>query len=218
MIDNIIACRRALDEVSDSVEILAVTKNHEASVANLAYEAGIMRIGENRVQELMQKLPMLNPLYSIDLIGQLQTNKVKYILNAVSRVQSLDRMSLALEIDKRCKQAGIVMPCLVEVRMDKAEARAGVEPDELADFIKEASRLRGISIEGLMAVMPIADDPEDVRPLFRRMRQIFERERDRAIDGVKIECLSMGMSHDYLVAAQEGATQVRLGSVIFGSR
>lgn len=218
---NIAECRARLGEASSrygAPELLAVTKTMPPEVVNLAYAAGVKRIGENRVQELLQKLPALNRGFTVELIGQLQTNKVKYIVDCVSRVQSLDRMALAQELDRRCQAHGRAMPCLVQVNIAREAQKGGLPEDELLAFVRQAARLQGIAIEGLMAVAPIVGDAEQVRPYFRRMRAWFERLRDEAIAGVNMDTLSMGMSGDYMVAAEEGATLVRLGSAIFGSR
>lgn len=219
VLQNILECRRQLRQAGGGdVEICAVTKTQSAHTANWAWEAGLTRVGENRVQELLQKLPALNPHFQVDFIGQLQTNKVKYIVDQVSRVQSLDRMALALELDRRCRAAGRVMDCLVQVNIAREPQKAGLAEEELPAFLAAAALLPGIRIRGLMAVMPLTRDPESLRPYFRRMRLWFDRLRREAPEGVAMECLSMGMSGDYLVAAQEGATLVRLGSAIFGAR
>lgn len=218
--ENIRLCRERIEKAAGygPVEICAVTKTHPAEVANLVWEEGITRIGENRVQELTQKLPALNAGFQVDLIGQLQTNKVKYIVDGVSRVQSLDRMALALEIDKRAQAANRVMECLVQVNIARESQKSGMDEDELTGFLAQAAKLQGIRICGLMAIMPRVSDPEEIRPYFRRMRLWFDRLKQDAPQGVTMQCLSMGMSGDYLVAAQEGATLVRLGSALFGAR
>lgn len=200
------------------VEICAVTKTMDAATANLAYEAGILTIGENRVQEVVEKLPDLHPDYRIHLIGQLQTNKVKYIINSVSMIQSLDRDSLALEIDRQAKKADVVMPVLVQVNIAREPQKGGISEEELLPFLERVSALQGLSVKGLMAIMPQADNPEDVRPYFRRMREWFDRLKENPVPGVSMEVLSMGMSHDCFVAAEEGATMVRLGTALFGKR
>ncbi|MEA4898084.1 MAG: YggS family pyridoxal phosphate-dependent enzyme [Eubacteriales bacterium] len=218
---NVARCRARLGEASaryGAPELLAVTKTMPPEVVNLVYAAGVARIGENRVQELLQKLPALNRGFTVELIGQLQTNKVKYIVDCVSRVQSLDRMALAQELDRRCQARGRAMPCLVQVNIGREAQKGGIPEDELLAFVRQAARLKGIAIEGLMAVAPIAGDAEQVRPYFRRMRAWFERLQGEAIAKVNMDTLSMGMSGDYVVAAEEGATLVRLGSAIFGSR
>lgn len=200
------------------VEICAVTKTMDADTANLAYEAGLNIIGENRVQEIVEKLPHLNPNYKIQLIGQLQTNKVKYIIRDVSMIQSVDRDSLANEINRQALKAGMVMPVLVQVNIAKEPQKGGIAEEELIPFLERLSRMSGLSVKGLMAIMPVAADPEEIRPYFRRMREWFDQLRETPIPGVSMETLSMGMSHDCIVAAEEGSTMVRLGTALFGKR
>ncbi len=199
-------------------EICAVTKTIDADTINRARAAGIQTIGENRVQELMSKLDRLDPAYHIHLIGQLQTNKVKTIVGRVDMVQSLDRDSLARELSKRASEANTTIPVLVQVNIAREPQKAGIDEDLLPDFIKRTSELPGIQIEGLMAIMPLTDDPETVRPYFRRMRTWFDRLKDMDYANVRMNTLSMGMSDDCLVAAEEGATMVRLGRALFGAR
>ncbi len=199
-------------------EICAVTKTVDVDTINRARTAGIQTIGENRVQELMSKIDRLDPGYQIHLIGQLQTNKVKTIIGRVAMVQSLDRDALAQELSRRAVQAGTVVPALVQVNIAREPQKAGIAEEELVDFLRRAGDLPGIRIEGLMAIMPLASDPETVRPYFRRMRGWFDRLRDQDLPGVHMNVLSMGMSGDCIVAAEEGATMVRLGRALFGAR
>lgn len=199
-------------------EICGVSKTIDPEIINMAWDGGIRTLGENRVQELLFKIDRLNPEYKIHLIGQLQTNKVKYIVDKVAMIQSVDRDALADEIDRRAVAAGRVMPVLVQVNIAKEPQKAGIDEESLLPFIRRLSGMRGLAVEGLMAIMPIADDPEDVRPFFRRMREWFDRLRDMDIPNVSMHTLSMGMSDDCLVACQEGATMVRLGRALFGER
>ena len=199
-------------------EIIAVSKTVEPSRVNQVLQAGITRIGENRVQEIMAKLPYLDASFQIDLIGRLQNNKVKYIIDKVGMIQSLDRMSLAQEIDRRAQQCGIRMPVLVQVNIGNEPQKGGIPIEETASFVRSVASFEGMEVRGLMAVMPDLDDDEQLRPYFRRMRSMFDVLRNENIAGTKIEELSMGMSGDYLLAAQEGATHVRIGSALFGSR
>jgi pyridoxal phosphate enzyme (YggS family) len=200
------------------VTICAVTKTMPVEIINRAYEAGIRHIGENRVQELIYKLPMLNDGFNIHHIGQLQTNKVKYIIAQIGMIQSLDRMPLGREISERAMRIGRVIPALVQVNIAAEPQKSGVGEDGLIKLIQDLSKLEGISVRGLMAIMPLADDPEDVRAYFKRMKVWFDRIRLMGIQRVEMETLSMGMSGDCLVAAQEGATMVRLGTALFGRR
>ncbi len=198
--------------------LCAVTKTIDAQTINQAHAFGIRVIGENRVQEAMQKFPALNPDFELHIIGQLQTNKVKYILDAVKMVQSLDRIELAREIDKRCQAMNKAMPVLIQVNIAREPQKAGVHEQELMGFVRACARMPGLSVQGLMAIMPFVSDPEQVRPYFRRMRAWFDRLAQENIENVSMNQLSMGMSGDYKVAAQEGATMVRVGSLIFGGR
>ena len=219
--NNISMWRDRINEAAakwGGAEICAVTKTVDAETINRARAAGIQTIGENRVQELMSKIDNLDPAYKIHLIGQLQTNKVKYIIDRVDMIQSLDRDALAEEISRRAVQANLVMPALVQVNIAREPQKSGIDEDELLAFIERTRQLPGVRIEGLMAIMPFVDDPETIRPYFRRMRAWFDRLRDADMDNVHMNVLSMGMSGDCIVAAQEGATMVRMGSALFGAR
>ena len=218
---NIAEWRSRIGEASakwGGCEICAVSKTVDPETINLAWDGGIRVLGENRVQELLGKLDALNPGYDIHLIGQLQTNKVKYIVDKVAMIQSVDREALAREISRRAEAAGVQMPVLVQVNIAREAQKAGVDEEELVPLLKLCGELPGLKVRGLMAIMPIADDPEDVRPYFRRMRDWFERLRDMNLNNIEMQTLSMGMSDDAIVAAQEGATMVRLGRALFGAR
>ena len=208
----------AVERWGRAPEIIAVSKTVDAPRVNLVKSAGISRLGENRVQEIMEKLPYLDASFQIDLIGRLQNNKVKYIIDKVCMIQSLDRMSLAQEIDRRAQQHGLRMPVLVQVNIGDEPQKGGVSVADTLAFARQAAALPGLEIRGLMAVMPDLDDDEQLRPYFTRMRSLFDALKEENIAGTRIEELSMGMSGDYLLAAQEGATHVRIGSAIFGSR
>jgi len=213
--------REKLDAASGArggVTICAATKTIDPEIINWLVPEGVVVIGENRVQELLQKLPALNPAFSIHLIGQLQSNKVKYIVQSVNMIQSVDRLPLAEEISRRALDAGRVMDILIEVNIAQEAQKAGVDEDELERLLRAVAPLEGVCVRGLMAMAPLADDPELARPYFRRMRMWFERIREMDIPRVEMEILSMGMSGDCLVAAEEGATMVRLGSALFRSR
>lgn len=199
-------------------EICAVSKTHDAPTVNLAYEAGLRTIGENRVQELMGKIDELNPDFSIHLIGALQTNKVKYIIDRVDMIQSVDRPALADEISKRALAIGRPMNVLIEVNIAGESQKSGVGEDGLMDLLRHCAQLEGLRVKGLMSVMPLTENPEEIRPYFRRMRGWFERLRDENWNNISMDVLSMGMSGDCIVAAEEGATMVRLGRAIFGAR
>lgn len=210
--------RAALERWGRAPRIIAVSKTVPAPRVNEVKAAGLTRLGENRVQETLEKLPYLDATFQIDLIGRLQSNKVKYIIDKVCMIQSLDRDSLAQEIDRRAQQKHLRMPVLIQVNIGDEPQKGGVDVGELFSFARRCAALPGLDVRGLMAVMPDIRDQEALRPYFTRMRGLFEQLRAEAIDGTRIEELSMGMSGDYELAAQEGSTMVRIGSAIFGAR
>lgn len=210
--------RAALDRWGRAPRIIAVSKTVPASRVNEVRTAGILRLGENRVQEILEKMPYLDASFQIDLIGRLQSNKVKYIIDKVCMIQSLDRDSLAQEIDRRAQQKNLRIPVLLQVNIGNEPQKGGVAVDELFAFARRCAALPGLHVRGLMAVMPELADQEALRPYFVRMRRLFEQLREEAIEHTDIDELSMGMSGDYELAAQEGATLVRIGSAIFGAR
>lgn len=223
MILRVQQIRRALEAAAvprwgRAPQIIAVSKTVDAQRVNAVQEAGIFRLGENRAQEILEKLPHLNASFQIDFIGRLQNNKVKYIIDKVGMIQSLDRMSLAQEIDRRAQQRALRMPVLVQVNIGDEPQKGGVPVSELFAFVRQAAMLPGLEIRGLMAVMPDIKEEARLRPCFVRMRALFDALKEENVAGVRMEELSMGMSGDYLLAAQEGATHVRIGSAIFGAR
>ena len=212
----------ALAEASDGLyappRIIAVTKTHPAEEILPLAELGVREIGENRVQEIVEKWPELQEKFRFHCIGRLQTNKVKYIIDKVCLIQSLDRMNLALEIDRQAAKAGVVMPVLVQVSPAGEEQKGGMPPEMVRPFLQEVRQMPGLHVEGLMAVMPNTPDREYLSELFGGMRSLFEQLREEAIPGIEMRELSMGMSGDYLLAARHGATMVRLGSALLGPR
>ena len=198
--------------------LIAVTRTHPAQDILPLRNLGVTDIGENRVQELVEKLPALERNFDIHLIGRLQSNKVKYIIEDVCLIHSLDRLSLAQEIDRQAQRVGRVMPVLVQVSPAGEEQKGGMPPEEVLPFLRRVRELPGLQVRGLMAVMPLSTDEAYLSGLFSGMRQLFERLRDEAVDGVRMEELSMGMSGDYRLAARYGATMVRIGSALLGQR
>ncbi len=198
--------------------IIAVTKTHQAEEILPLAELGLTEIGENRVQEIIEKWPVLQEKFRFHCIGRLQTNKVKYIIDKVCLIQSLDRMNLALEIDRQAQKAAKAMPVLIQVSPAGEEQKGGMPPEEVRPFLQEVRHMPGIRVQGLMAVMPNTPDKAYLDGLFAGMRTLFEQLRDEAVPGVEMRELSMGMSGDYLLAARHGATMVRLGSALMGPR
>ena len=199
-------------------KLIAVTKTHPAEMIFPLRDMGVEDIGENRVQEIEEKLPALKENFHIHLIGRLQSNKVKYIIENVCLIQSLDRLSLAAEIDRQAQKHLCVMPVLVQVSPAGEPQKGGLPPEDVRAFLREVSRMPGLRVRGLMAVMPLSRDEAYLSGLFADMRTLFDRLREEAIDGVEMEELSMGMSGDYMLAARHGTTMVRVGSALFGPR
>lgn len=199
------------------VEILPVTKTVEAERFLCLKEAGVKTIGENRVQEAMEKLEKLNGAFDIHIIGRMQTNKCKYAARFAACVQSLDRIELAKELQKALAKEKRRMEAYVEVNIGKDPDKAGIFREEVSGFLKELRAFDAISITGLMTVAPIVENAEDARVYFKDMRRLFDDMKNMP-GGEKLVHLSMGMSKDCLIAAQEGATVVRVGSGLFGPR
>ena len=214
--------RQELEEASAGrypiPKLIAVTKTHSAEEILPLAEMGITDIGENRVQELLTKLPELRDRFQIHLIGRLQRNKVKQIIGDVCMIQSVDSEPLAMEIHNRALAAGRRMPVLVEISPAGEEQKGGVPFEETEAFLKQIAPLEGIEVRGLMAVMPLTEDQDYLDGLFARTRGLFDRIRDKNLSDIAMEELSMGMSGDYRLAAAHGATMVRVGSAIFGPR
>lgn len=201
----------------EEVKLVAVTKTVPTELIREAVKSGVRIIGENRVQEALRKYEELKDLdVQWHLIGHLQTNKVKYAVKIFDVIQSVDSKKLALEIDKRAQMLGKVQPVMIEVNVAGEETKYGVKPDELELFYLSIRELKNIEVVGLMTIAPLVDNPEDVRWVFKRLRGL----RDMLNHKYKANLteLSMGMSDDYKVAIEEGATMVRIGRKIFGER
>lgn len=203
----------ARSPLKEGVRVLPVTKTVEPARILPLKDAGALEIGENRVQEALEKLPLLEGAFGIRIIGRLQTNKARYVARIASAVESLDRIELADALQRALDRENRALDVLIEVNAGNDPAKAGVAPEELKQFLRAASAYDRLRVRGLMTVAPIAPDPELVRPCFRRMRRLFED-----VGAGEWDTLSMGMSADCDVAAEEGATQVRAGSAIFGKR
>jgi len=202
----------------EDIQIIAVTKTVDIPQMEEAIAAGITAVGENRVQEITKKYPLLKEKVDWHLIGHLQTNKVKYIIDKVKMIHSLDRFSLVKEISKRAQQQGIVMPVLVQVNVAEEESKFGLKVEEVIPFLKDIVGIKGLKILGLMTMAPFVEDAEEVRYVFRDLRNLAEKITKQAIPGVEMKHLSMGMTNDYEVAVEEGATLIRVGTGIFGQR
>jgi pyridoxal phosphate enzyme (YggS family) len=201
-----------------SVRLLAVSKTKPAAMVEAAFAAGQRLFGENYVQEFLEKAAAVQAPIEWHFIGALQSNKVKYLPGKVALIHSVDRLSLAQEIDRQWGKVGLCADILLEVNLGEEASKAGADAAELEALVRQAAALPNLRIRGLMALPPYLDDPEAVRPYFRRLHELA-REIDRlAIPGVEMRELSMGMSRDFEVAIEEGATLVRVGTAIFGER
>ncbi len=203
----------------DEVRLMAVTKTVEPVLINHAIECGIDLIGENKVQEFLSKKPFLKlGKCSAHLIGHLQTNKVKQIINEVDMIQSVDSVKLAKEISKRAQSLGITVNCLIEVNIGDEESKTGLDIELLYDTLEEIAALPCIKIKGLMTIPPICDDDEALHKYFSKMHEIFIDIKGKKLDNIDMCILSMGMSGDYEAAVRNGSNLVRVGSAIFGPR
>jgi pyridoxal phosphate enzyme (YggS family) len=202
----------------EDVLLIAVTKLHGPDEMNEAIDAGITDIGENKVQEIMDKYDRVKPV-RWHLIGHLQTNKVKYIIDKVCMIHSVDSLKLAKEIDKRAAQHGLVMDILVQVNSAEEESKFGITTAETDQLISDiAEQCPNIRIKGLMCIAPFEDNPEDVREYFAEVKKIYDKYVDTKTGRLDFEYLSMGMTHDFEVAIEEGSNMIRVGTAIFGYR
>ena len=209
---------KAAGRNENEVTLIAVSKTKPVEMIKEAYDTGIRDFGENKVQENMEKYPLLPSDIRWHLIGHLQTNKVKYIIDKVCMIHSVDSLKLAEEISRQAVKHNVTVDILIEVNVAAEESKFGVRPEDAIDLCRDISTLPGIRIRGLMTVAPFTSDPEENRPVFCALRQLFVDIDGKNIDNVCMDCLSMGMSGDYTVAIEEGATFVRVGTSIFGQR
>jgi PLP dependent protein len=212
------ACARAGRDPA-SVRLIAVSKIKPAALISEAAAAGQRLFGESYVQELVEKSVQVEAEVEWHFIGALQSNKVKYLPGRVFMIHSVDRLSLAEEIDRQWRKSALPpVNVLIQVNIGQEASKAGTEEAALEDLVRRVAALPNLRVRGLMALPPWCDDAEDVRPYFRRMRQLSVHLRSLEIAGVAMQELSMGMSHDFEVAIEEGATLVRVGTAIFGER
>ena len=203
----------------EDITLVAVTKTKPVSDMKAALACGVRVLGENRVQELLAKLPQLDKGGAqVHLIGHLQTNKVKQIIDSVDMIQSVDSIHLAAAIDSQAEKSGRKMDVLCEVNIGGEASKSGVKPDELPGLIESMSKMAHLHIRGLMTVPPICEDREHLRTFFTKMRKLFIDIGGEKTDNVDMRILSMGMSSDFETAIEEGSNMVRVGTAIFGGR
>lgn len=200
------------------VTLVAVTKNVDAGRVALAAKAGVSDFGENRVQEAAEKIPLVDADVAWHFVGHLQRNKARDVVELFSLLHSLDSMKLAHELNRRCEMADSSTDLLLQVNISGEETKFGVPPEMAKDSLLEVARYERLRVRGLMTIAPYSDDPEDARPWFSQARQLMGELGRLSISNVRMDELSMGMSGDYEVAIEEGATIIRVGTAIFGER
>ena len=211
------ACVRSGRDPKD-VTLIAVSKTKPIEMIEEAMEAGARVFGENKVQELCDKYEQLPKDLHWHLIGHLQRNKVKYIVDKAELIHSVDSLKLAEEISKEALKKNVEVNILIEVNVAEEESKFGVSVEETLALVEEIAKLPGIHIQGLMTIAPYTTDPEENRPVFRTLKKLAVDIKKKNIDNVCMDVLSMGMTGDYQVAVEEGATLVRVGTGIFGER
>ena len=211
------ACERA-GRKTDEVTLIAVSKTKPVPMLLEAYNASAREFGENKVQEIMDKYDKLPQDINWHLIGHLQRNKVKYIIDKVKMIHSVDSMRLAEEISKEAVKKSVHMDILLEVNVAGEESKFGFSCEEAAKEVENIAALPGITVQGLMTIAPFVENPEDNREVFRKLKKLSVDIASKNIDNVFMRDLSMGMTGDYEVAIEEGATLVRVGTGIFGER
>ena len=215
---NIIAACKNSGRERSEITLIAVSKTKPVSLLEEAYEAGIRDFGENKVQEMCEKYDVMEDDIRWHMIGHLQTNKVKYLVGKTTLIHSVDSYKLACEIEKQAAKQNVIMDILIEVNIAEEETKFGLHEEDVINLVKEVAKLPHVRIKGLMTVAPYVVDSEENRPIFRKIKQLSVDIDNQNIDNVSMNILSMGMTGDYMVAIEEGATMVRVGTGIFGER
>lgn len=227
--ENIEVIRKRIEKAAikvgrnpSDIKLIAVTKNVEPQNIIEAIEAGVVDFGENRVQELLNKANIIEEKSDKNIkwhmIGHLQTNKVKYIVDKITMIHSLDSLKLAQEIDRKAQKLGKTIDVLIQVNIAEEASKFGLKKNEVLDFVKTVGSLKNIKVKGLMTIAPFAENPEQVRFVFSGLRKIFIDICRKNINNIDMKYLSMGMSNDFEIAIEEGANIVRIGTAIFGKR
>jgi PLP dependent protein len=218
IMSRIVSAAKRSGREPSSVKLIVVTKTVDVERIQKAVSAGATILGENRVQEAKEKIEKLGPIAEWHLIGHLQTNKAKYAVKLFNLIHSVDSLELAHELDKQAVKFGKIQDVLIEVSIAGEVRKSGVAMQDVVAFVREVAKLKNISIQGLMTIPPLLDDPEAVRPYFRMLRELAVNIAKENIPGLSMREISMGMSGDFEVAIEEGATMVRVGTAIFGGR
>ena len=216
--DNVDAACGKAGRSRDEVTLIAVSKTKPVEMLSTIYNQGIRDFGENKVQEMCDKMEQLPSDIRWHMIGHLQTNKVKYIVGHTTLIHSVDSLHLAKEIEKQAEKKDVTVDILVEVNIAEEESKFGIHKEETYELVRQIAALPHVHICGLMTIAPYVENPEDNRMYFRGIRQLSVDIAEQNIDNVDMDILSMGMTGDYMVAIEEGATMVRVGTGIFGER
>ena len=223
--ENIIQVKKKIGEACarsgrdpQEVTLIAVSKTKPASMVEEAAAVGVRDFGENKVQEILEKSPLFPKDFNWHMIGHLQRNKVKQIIGKTCLIHSVDSVRLAQQIEEEAAKKEIEVPILLEVNVAKEESKFGFFLEEVQDAVMEISAYPHVKIKGLMTIAPFVSDPEENREIFRKLNQFYVDMKSKNIDNVTMSVLSMGMTGDYEVAIEEGATMVRVGTGIFGAR
>ena len=215
---NIEKACAAVSRDPGEVTLVAVSKTKPVSMLQEAYDAGARVFGENKVQEIVDKYDQMPSDVKWHMIGHLQRNKVKYIVDKVAMIHSVDSLRLAETIEKEAAKKAVIVPILIEVNVAQEESKFGLKPEEVLPFIEQIADFSHIQINGLMTIAPYVDNAEENREIFRELKKLSVDIAAKNINNVIMSVLSMGMTGDYMVAVQEGATMVRVGTGIFGAR
>ena len=202
----------------NEVTLIAVSKTKPVEMLKEAYDAGARVFGENKVQEIVDKYDQMPSDVKWHMIGHLQRNKVKYIVDKVAMIHSVDSLRLAETIEKEAAKKAVIVPILIEVNVAQEESKFGLKPEEVLPLIEQIADFSHIRIKGLMTIAPYVDNAEENREIFRELKKLSVDIAAKNINNVTMSVLSMGMTGDYMVAVQEGATMVRVGTGIFGAR
>ncbi len=211
------ACQRS-GRSPEEVTLICVSKTKPPEMIQEAYDLGKREFGENKAQEMKEKHTLLPQDIHWHFIGHLQTNKIKYVLGRAELIHSVDSLHLAQAIEKECEKRGLEADILVEVNVAQEDSKFGLSLDETLELVREIAKCRHLHVRGLMTIAPFVDNPEQNRNIFRQLRQLSVDITAKNIDNVDMSVLSMGMTNDYTIAIEEGATHVRVGTGIFGAR
>lgn len=203
---------------SNEIKLIAVTKNVHPDLINETINYGLRDFGENRVQELIEKIDKVNPIAQFHMIGHLQTNKVKYLVGKVKSIHSIDSIKLAKEINKRYSEKNLTIDGLIQIHTAKEETKFGLSPEELENFLEQTAELKNIRFIGLMTIATLTDDEIEIRRCFSLLRKLKENYSHFKSENIDLKELSMGMTSDFEIAIEEGSTILRIGTAIFGER